>query len=60
MSPVRLLCHSVQGRVSRVLAEVPVLLVLATDIGQRGAHLVAMRTLTDLRAKVTPALQWVV
>ena len=43
-----------------MLAEVPVLLVLATDIGQRGAHLVAMRTLTDLRAKVTPALQWVV
>jgi len=38
--------------VSGVLTEVPVKLVLATDIGQRGAHLVAMRTLTDLRERV--------
>ena len=36
-----LLCCAVQGRVSGMLASVPVFAVLAEDVGQRGAYRVA-------------------
>lgn len=42
-----------KGRVSKVLRDVPVKVVLAEDIGQRGAQLVAMRMLMDARSSKT-------
>jgi len=43
-----------KGRLSPLLARVPLHLVLAEDIGQRGAHLVSFRMLEDVSTEFKP------
>ena len=57
ISRLRYTCHDEQGRVSGMLADVPIFAVMVENLGERGAHLVAFKDFQEVIAEERPELK---